>query len=58
MNIEPETPVYKQIEGFIRTAEKKWDNPITKIVMAKILSSNTRKTFLYLLSRRTKVVCF
>ena len=36
MNIEPETPVYKQIEGFIRTAcEREWDNPITKIVKYK-----------------------
>ena len=36
MEIEPETPVYKQIEGFIRSAcEREWDNPVTKIVKYK-----------------------
>lgn len=36
MEIESETPVYKQIEGFIRMAcEREWDNPITKIVKYK-----------------------
>ena len=36
MEIESETPVYKQIEGFIRMAcEREWDSPITKIVKYK-----------------------
>jgi hypothetical protein len=36
MDIEPENPVYKQIEGFIRTAcEREWNNPIIKIVKYK-----------------------
>tara|TARA_Y100000748_G_C15465508_1_gene476722 strand:- start:1089 stop:1520 length:432 start_codon:yes stop_codon:yes gene_type:complete len=36
MDIEPENPIYRQIEGFIRTAcEREWNNPITKIVKYK-----------------------
>ncbi len=36
MEIESETPVYKQIEGFIRMAcEREWDSPIKKIVKYK-----------------------